>query len=276
MPFFSTSSTSYSCRGRLGFRVFTTCTPVHTDWTAGCGVASQSRTRFATARSRGINATGGYKAQIAVAVLMRQAVGVPVYYMHERFSEIIAFPPLPVAFDFELWMRASGLLGVLDRESDPQPRAAFADDWDERYESLIDATEIDGVEFLELSATGQIFHDTFRERFRTARDQVLPPPAPVKRPPKLADHAVINQLKAELTRYFQAIAAEVPQVVGCETTYCNPDLPKPSRFQVKGDEVEGIYSDGTATVKFRVDTTANTVGQCAAVVAALNEWLAAR
>ena len=223
-----------------------------------------------------INATGGYKAQIAVAVLMGQAVGVPVYYKHELFSEIISFPPMPVSFDFSVWLRASGLLTAL--EKGPQPRSAFdPDEWDERYESLVEATDIgDGHEYLELSATGQIFHDTFRERFRTGRDQVLPPPAITHRSPRLGDHGVINRLKGELTRYFSDLAAGVPQVVGCETTYCNPDLPEPARFRLKGDEVEGIYTDGTATVKFRVDTTANTPGQRAAVVAALNEWLANR
>src|SRR5438093_1489422 len=67
------------------------------------------------ASSCAINATGGYKAQIAIAVLMGQALGVPVYYKHERFDEIIAFPPMPVALDFEVWMRLSGLLFALER-----------------------------------------------------------------------------------------------------------------------------------------------------------------
>jgi len=222
------------------------------------------------------NATGGYKAQIAIAVLMGQAVGVPVYYMHERFSEIIAFPPMPVSFDYEVWMRASGLLNALEKS--PHPKSVVADDWDERFDSLFDTTDIDGVEYLELSATGQIFHDTFRERFRTARDRVLPPPATAgeKRSPKLGDHGVITRLRGELTRLLTDLTSAVPAVTGCETTYCNPDLPEPSRFRVKGHEVEGIYTDGTATVKFRVDTTAQTDGQRSAVAAAANEWLADR
>jgi putative CRISPR-associated protein (TIGR02619 family) len=225
-----------------------------------------------------INATGGYKAQVAIAVLLGQALRIPVYYMHERFSEIISFPPMPVAFDFEMWMRASGVLAALDRE--PQPRSAFAEEWDERYESLVQGTDItgDGTEHLELSATGQIFHEMFKDRFRTDRDKVLPAPArpSEKRSPKLGDHGVISRLRAELTRHLQAATDGVPAVVGCETTYCNPDLPEPTRFRLKGEEVEGIYTDGTATVKFRVDTTAQTSGQRAAVVAALNEWLASR
>src|SRR5262249_24328814 len=61
-----------------------------------------------------LNATGGYKAQIAIAVLLGQALGVPVYYKHEQFAEIIAFPPMPVALDFEVWMRVSGMLYALE------------------------------------------------------------------------------------------------------------------------------------------------------------------
>jgi hypothetical protein len=49
------------------------------------------------------------------------------------------------------------------------PRSAVEEDgWDERYESLVEADR-DGAgrEVLCLSATGQIFHETFRERFTT-------------------------------------------------------------------------------------------------------------
>jgi hypothetical protein len=80
-----------------------------------------------------INATGGYKAQIAVAVLLGQTLGVPVFYKHELFDEVIAFPPLPVAWDMDVWMQASGLLFDLDRTRDVVLADQYADDWDERY-----------------------------------------------------------------------------------------------------------------------------------------------
>jgi putative CRISPR-associated protein (TIGR02619 family) len=247
------------------------------------GLRNLARELCAVVRERGpaacaINATGGYKAQIAIAVLMGQALGIPVYYMHERFSEIISFPPLPVALDFEVWMRASGLLAALAGSADPVPRDAFADDWDERFDSLVEAVTIDGRDYLELSPTGFIFHETFRERFRTDRDRVLPPPAERGRKlaPGLHDHAVINLLRDPLRRYLSAVTEEVPQVVRCLTTWCSPDLPQPTRFRPSRGEVEGVYSDGTRTVKFRVETTAQTEGQRAAVVAALNDWLERR
>ena len=132
--------------------------------------------RERSAAACAINATGGYKAQIAVAVLLGQALGVPVFYKHELFSEIIAFPPLPVALDYEVWMQASGMLFDLDAAHDLTPSRMYADDWDEKYESLVERVEIDDCEYLELSPTGQIFHETFRERFRSSRDQILPPP----------------------------------------------------------------------------------------------------
>jgi putative CRISPR-associated protein (TIGR02619 family) len=234
-----------------------------------CGVI-----RERSAAACAINATGGYKAQIAIGVLLGQAIGVPVFYKHELFSEIIAFPPMPVALDFEVWMRASGMLYDLERTSEPLSAAVYADDWDEKYESLIERVEIDGQDYLELSPTGQIFHETFRERFRTARDQVLPPPVPPaqKRPPRLEDAGWPGE-HPEVERFMKRVTDKVPQVKHCATFYYNPDLPQRTRFRVGRDGIEGIYSDGSFTVKFRVETTAQTPGQQAAVVALLNDWL---
>lgn len=75
-----------------------------------------------------VNATGGYKAQIAIAVLMAQAIGVPVYYRHERFAEIISFPSLPTALDYEIWMQHSGMLFDLDRAKESVSSDDYAGD----------------------------------------------------------------------------------------------------------------------------------------------------
>jgi putative CRISPR-associated protein (TIGR02619 family) len=230
--------------------------------------------RERSAAACAINATGGYKAQIAIGVLLGQAIGVPVFYKHELFSEIIAFPPMPVALDFEVWMRASGMLYDLECTSQPISATIYADEWDEKYESLVERVEIDGQDYLELSPTGQIFHETFRERFRTARDQVLPPavPSTQKRNARL-ETAGWSGKHPEVERFMSRVTSEVPQVVHCATFYYNPALAERTRFRLGSDGIEGIYSNGSFTVKFRVETTAQTPGQQAAVVAALNEWL---
>jgi putative CRISPR-associated protein (TIGR02619 family) len=245
------------------------------------GLRNLVRELCAVVRERGtaacaVNATGGYKPQIAIAVLMGQALGIPVYYMHERFSEIIAFPPMPVAFAFDVWIRASGLLTVLTRQSDPVPRDLFDDEWDDRFDSLVETVAVDGREHVELSAAGLIFHETFRERFRSDRDHVLPPLASAsrKRSPTInSDEGHLLIYRADLERFLRRVTDEVPQVVQCRTHYFNPDLPQPTHFRLTRGEVEGVWSDGSRTVKFWIETTAETDGQRAAVAAALNEWL---
>lgn len=233
--------------------------------------------RERSAAACAVNATGGYKAQIAVAVLLGQALGVPVYYKHEQFPEIIAFPPLPVAFDISIWMRASGLLSDLERSSHPVPFADHADDWDERYESLVERVAIDGRDYLELSATGQIFHETFRPRFRQLRERLLPAPVPAnqKRPPRLEKAGWPGQ-HPEVERYMRRVTDEVGPVRLCSTFDFNPNCPGRTRFVESRGDIVGHFSDGTYLVKFRVETTATTEDERAAVVAALNEWLAER
>ena len=218
-----------------------------------------------------INATGGYKAQIAIGVLMGQALSVPVYYKHELFSEIIAFPPMPISLDQQLWMQHSGLLTVLDRQDMLRWQDIEEGDWDERLETLIEREEIDGDTYLVISPTGQIFHETFKGRFESERDRFLPPPVPTnqKSKPTLNDHGWGNA-REPILAFMQRVIDECPYVQGCRTHYWNPDLSSTSLFRVKGDAIEGVYSNGSWTVKIIFETSATTSGQREACIADLN------
>ncbi len=224
-----------------------------------------------------INATGGYKAQIAIAVLMGQALDIPVYYKHERFDAIIPFPPMPVALDFSLWEQASGMFTVLAKGNACEPWKRFKDDWDERFEPLVNRVPMDGQDCLELSATGQIFHETFRSRFQESKATQLPRAAThdEKESPKMREHAY-NQAQASIFRFLQRITEDLPYVRYCYTTYWNPDRPESTRFRMSGTDVEGIYSDGSWCVKFKVFTTIENSDQLPIVVADLNDWLDTR
>ena len=226
-----------------------------------------------------INATGGYKAQIAIAVLIGQALGVPVYYKHEFFSTdaIISFPPMPVALDFSLWEQASGMFMALNKVRACEPWEHFKDDWDERFEPLVNRVPVDGEDYLELSPTGQIFHETFLQRFQQSRTDHLPPAADPehKRGPGLGRHGY-QQAQVPIRNFLQKITDEVPYVRSCRTTYWNPDLPDTVRFRQSTEGVQGIYSNGTWSVKFVVETTAAPnapTDLLSVVVADLNDWL---
>ncbi|MGI2903301.1 putative CRISPR-associated protein [Tolypothrix sp. VBCCA 56010] len=221
-----------------------------------------------------INATGGYKAQIAIGVLMGQSLGVPVYYKHEFFSEIIAFPPMPIGLDFSLWLEKSGWLTALDR-GEILGWHEVEDDWDERMESLIERVECnDGKIILELSPTGQIFHDTFKGRFQSCRDKILPPSVPSnqKQPPSLPNHSWGNA-RTPILNFLEKIVSDFPYVRACRTDYWNPDLSSTPLFRLKKEAIEGIFSNGTWTVKFFVETSATTSGQLEACIADLNQTI---
>ena len=64
-----------------------------------------------------INATGGFKAQIALAQAFGMAVKVPVYYKFETFDGVIEIPPMPISLDVELWLENKGLLDTLEMNS---------------------------------------------------------------------------------------------------------------------------------------------------------------
>jgi len=226
-----------------------------------------------------INATGGYKAQIAIAVILGQALSIPVYYKHEQFSEIIAFPPMPIALDYELWMQKSGLLNSLSAAPDGMLAASEfeADELDDKAESLIERESIDGVDYLVLSATGQIFYETFRQRFSSVRDRVMPPAASAsqKQKPNLkSNEGHMLKYRDQIEPLLVRITQEVAPVTLCVTSWFQAGKSLGNRFRLTKGEVEGIWSNGMASVKFYVHSTSTTEGQKAALVAALNEWLA--
>lgn len=110
-----------------------------------------------------IDATGGYKAQIAVAVLVGQALDIPVYYKHERFSEIIDFPPLPISLDYDILGNNADLLTDFER-GDVYTENEIKN-LDDKLKVFLNQELIDGVAAYELNAIGQLYMTSFRLRY---------------------------------------------------------------------------------------------------------------
>jgi len=111
-----------------------------------------------------IDATGGYKAQIAIAVVIGQALNIPVYYKHERFSEIIDFPPMPVTLDYEILAEHADIL--TDFERGEIFSATELGKVSERLHVFLNEVEIDDELFYELNAIGQVYLTGFRLRYQ--------------------------------------------------------------------------------------------------------------
>jgi len=221
-----------------------------------------------------INATGGYKAQISFAGLIGQTLEIPVYYLFERFAEVIELPPQPVALDLGFWLEHYEVLQRLDTDTIARdelgPNIA-----DPRFQPLIDEVKINGQTYVALSATGQLFHEGFRYRFTQQKTRLLPPDVGIVPTEKVIKYEDKNAEKHPgLATYLKRIL-EAPYVKRIYTHYYNPDLPLKNYFRrsASGEvsQIEGGYSENKATTKFDVITTVQTVEEQQAVVVDLNE-----
>ncbi len=210
-----------------------------------------------------LDATGGFKAQSAIAVTLGQALQIPVYYRHERFQQIIALPPLPVALDTVLWLDNASLF--FDIAEDPTTYPELPKN--PRIQSLIDWMHEDDEYLIGLNSTGVIFHHAMMLRWPEQSQLQLPKPADKKFSPTLTEHGWPDRQRVLDT--MQQITDTVPYVTKCVTTYLNQDLSRPSTFLLRGEEIEALCSDGTHTVRFKILTTAQNSTQRGACLADL-------
>ncbi|MFP4255145.1 MAG: putative CRISPR-associated protein [Halothece sp.] len=120
-----------------------------------------------------INATGGYKAQISFAGMIGQALEIPVYYLFERFSEVIELPPQPIALDLGFWINNYLAFEQLEAE-ETLPKSELLQEFDTRYFStLLDEEIIENTSVVSLSATGMLFHQRSRLQFQKQQTTLL-------------------------------------------------------------------------------------------------------
>lgn len=218
-----------------------------------------------------INATGGYKAQVAIGALLGQALQIPVFYKHEHFKDgIIHFPPMPVSLDLQLAMKHAGLLAVLEREGVVAFEGEVREGWEERLETLVERETIDGVDQLSLSAVGQIFLEATRDFLRKRGKALLPPAVePGVKTVQMTDHDWGNA-RGEVQRVARRVVDEVPYVARCRTHYWNPDLNARTCFRLHQGEIELVWAVSGKTVKYIVETSAQDDAQLQAALADLN------
>ena len=118
-----------------------------------------------------INATGGFKAEIAYATALGLVFKVPVCYIHEKFQEIITLPPSPFGWDSSLIAWNSEFFDWIDAELRPtavvRSRAA---PMGEEVEVLLEDTP-DG--YTMLSPLGQAYYEAFKAEFERAQQHPI-------------------------------------------------------------------------------------------------------
>jgi putative CRISPR-associated protein (TIGR02619 family) len=87
-----------------------------------------------------INATGGYKAEIAYATLMGLLYRVEVHYIHEDFAGMVRLPLLPLSFDLSQWEEERARLQAVLNEEEPEKAKKLVKRLPEELKPLVEKT----------------------------------------------------------------------------------------------------------------------------------------
>jgi putative CRISPR-associated protein (TIGR02619 family) len=217
-----------------------------------------------------IDATGGYKPQIAYAVLVGQVMQVPVYYRHQAFPEVMSLEPLPVSVDVEVWFDHLWFLDRLREEFVPARRTPPDD---RRIAPLLERED----DLVTLSPLGELMAAAVDRLVAARGESLLPPPAGVAPEAKKVVYEDGNAGKHAGLADFCARLARVPFVTRIATRYFHPDLSRKPAVRLDPDGEAGClevwYGDGHALTKLRVWTTARTGKEAAAARAHLEQVL---
>ena len=132
-----------------------------------------------------IDATGGYKAQIAIAVAIGQILKIPVMYKHERFREIIDFPPLPISFDYSMLGMYADVFARFERDETLtyQELLNYLDGSEKEKKEIYEIIRVFLTEVLipdtnetlyELSPMGQVYITAYRTQFPKPPESLKP------------------------------------------------------------------------------------------------------
>ena len=212
-----------------------------------------------------INATGGYKAQIALAAIIGQTLDVAVYYKHESFAEVIALPPMPVGFNFDLFGMEADLLLALEEEDLIPIELEIS----EEIAPLLEEIEQDGTRYASLSAMGQLFLEGYRLRYPPEKHLPAPAPPQEKKDPSFRDDHYPKGFKEYVTKVWQ----ESPYIKTCHSNpYDGQKGIKDRTFRIDrhNGEIVGEYRDSSMGGRFAILTSAQTQAQKLAVISDLS------
>lgn len=213
-----------------------------------------------------INATGGYKAQISFAVLLGQILKIKVYYMFEGFNEIIELPPLPVSFDYSLWIKNYDLLETLEKGTFDYEMIRESD---ERLKVLYEVERGGNEKLYILNAMGTIFHRSFKELFK--KEKVNLPPERDKEPQYISSvkegHSKIFDNKFEISKKF----LRIPYITKLICNYYNPKSGNFNSVKFKENILEIVFAKNGESIGFTAETTAKTDLQKDALKIFINE-----
>jgi putative CRISPR-associated protein (TIGR02619 family) len=223
-----------------------------------------------------INATGGYKAQIAFAVAFGQATGTPVYYKHERFDQIIRFPQIPFTLDLsfvenhlKLWADLAEPDASFDEDA-IQNRLGVEKTLQEAIYPLLDWIEDDGVRLFSLSALGLVYWEAFRSMNPSIT--LKPKPVSLRRGVHFRDDHYPVGFKAHVRKFYDTFE---DLVIECHSLPYDRQPSIRNRFYSKNQKIIGEYKDRDGFgARFEAVTSAENALERGWLIEKFRQWTA--
>jgi len=224
-----------------------------------------------------INATGGFKAQIAFALALGQAVGIPVYYRFEKFPKIIELPPLPLSLDVRLWEENMDLFhllylsGEVEEEELEKPVEKEFAQLDPRLTLLLDREHIDGKKYISLNPMGEVFVNAMEISINLSDIKLKESDVPLEkrfvfRKPEHSEQ-FITKYRAFIEKIYSQPFVRKVIVTGFSQKF-DRTL---AVFKKRGSEILGTIGAKGGTLRVKVETTASNDLEMRAAVWRLNQ-----
>lgn len=196
-----------------------------------------------SASTMAINATGGYKAQIAFATVFGQAMSIPVYYKHELFNEIIAFPKVPFTMNLSLvgenlrfWANVSEPGAVFSYEELKELGAPGSENW-ELMLPLLESVPEGEERYYSLSPLGLIYWEAYCARHPDL--EIEPRPAQNNAGCRFRD----DHFPKGFTVWAERVNKRFPFITGCHSLdYCG-QRGLEFGFREERGKIVGVYTD---------------------------------
>lgn len=203
-----------------------------------------------------INATGGYKAQIALAVAFGQVMGTPVYYKHELFNEIISFPKIPftmdlsmVTRDIKFWSRIAEPGAIFTYEDLRQFTEPDSTTW-EAMLPLMEIIEEDGRPLYALSALGLIYWEAYLSQHPALT--LKPGKAEIRRGCRFRD----DHYPIGFKHWAENVYLAHDFITECHSMEYSGQQGIQKGFEIKNNKIIGSYKDKNGfSAKIEVMTT---------------------
>lgn len=228
----------------------------------------------------GINATGGYKAQIAMATAFGQVMQVPVFYKHEFFNQVISFPRVPFTIDLSLvenhlkfWTDISEPGATFTKEK--LDSYNLPDEIAEEIAPLLEEVEVEeeGSEkkLFSLSPLGQIYW----QRFIFNNPDISLEPLEIEKSERKGCRFRDDHYPIGFKEYVQKVFKENEFIKSCHsTTYQGQRSIVNGRFrEYDNNHIVGEYEDKNSFgARFEVVTNANNSLERKWIIEKLKSW----